>query len=234
MKRLAILFLAGLGEPAWAQMSDYPGAPTEHGSVTVLLSVTAEGTVDDCHVKRSSGVASLDTAACPMAKHARFRPNTDDGGQPKPGAPELTFHFIVPHAAQSDADLPIEKGNQITLVYNPARDAAQRANGAKGPGQAEPARRRAVTAKPKYPSRALRNGEQGRVSVAIDVSPAGQPEGCSVVRSSGSSELDQATCSFAMQNFQYTPGTDYYGKKIGDVDLFTMNWASGGVQSARR
>jgi TonB family protein len=234
MKRLAILVLIGLGEPAWAQMLDYPGAPTEHGSVTVLLRVTAEGIVDDCHVKRFSGLVSLDSAACPMAKHARFRPDTDDTGQAKPGTPELTFHFIVPHAVQSDADLPIEKGNQITLVYNPARDAAQRTNGTKGPGQAQPARRRAVTARPKYPPQALRSGVHGKVSVVIDVSPDGQPADCSVVRSSGSSELDQATCNFAMQNFRYTPGTDYYGKKIGDVDLFTMNWAFASAPSAHR
>lgn len=224
-KRLTILLLAGLGEPAWAQMFDYPGGPTEHGSVVVLLNVSAEGTVDDCHVKRPSGVASLDAAVCPMARHARFHPKTDENGQPKPGTPELTFHFIVPHALQSNADLPIEEGNQITLVYNAPRDAAQRANGAKGPGQAQPARREPLTAKPKYPSQALKDGTQGRVSVAIDVSPTGLPAGCSVVRSSGSIELDQATCSFAMQKFRYSPGTDYYGKKIGDVDLFTMNWA---------
>lgn len=224
MKHLAISLLAGLGVPAWAQMFDYPGSSTEHGSVTVLLRVTAEGTVDDCQVKRPSGVASLDSAACPMAKHARFHPETDDKGRPKPATPELTFHFIVPHATQSEADLPIEQDNQITLVYNPPRDAAQRANGTKGPGQAQVARRGAIKATPKYPSQALRNGEQGRVSATIDVSPAGQPVGCSVVRSSGFSELDQATCSFAMQNFHYRPGTDYYGKKIGDVDFFTMNW----------
>lgn len=226
MKRLTLLFvlLASLTETAWGQISEYPGAPTEHGSVTVLLAVNAEGAVDDCHIKRPSGVPSLDTAACPMARRGRFRPVTDGVVSTSQSSQELTFHFILPHMTQSDADLPIGQRNQVIMVYSPHRQAAQNANGAKGLGQGQQARREAVMVEPEYPSKSLKKGNEGTVYVVIDVSATGKPEDCSVARTSGFYDLDKATCIFAIKNLKYAPGKDYYGTNIEDTDLFRINW----------
>ena len=45
-----------------------------------------------------------------------------------------------------------------------------------------------------YPEGARRRGEEGVTKVQLDVSPAGSPEMCRIVQSSGSAELDASAC----------------------------------------
>lgn len=209
-----------------AQIMDYPGEPNEHGSVVLFLQLSAEGIVEDCVVERLSGVTSLDAAACAKARSMSFYPATDEEGDPVASGLPLTLHFIVPHARQTEADLPIGgNGLHITVLYDPERNNAQEANGALGQGQARPMRELPSKQLPSYPSRALRRNEQGRTHVTLDVSSQGKPERCSVVRTSGSEELDKATCKYAMKNVRYSPGTDFHGDEISGVALFSLNWA---------
>ena len=67
-----------------------------------------------------------------------------------------------------------------------------------------------------YPSRALRNEEQGTTGVRLSIGTDGRVTGCDVTSSSGSTELDDAVCRLltrrarfepAIQNGQPTTGT---------------------------
>lgn len=48
-----------------------------------------------------------------------------------------------------------------------------------------------------YPAAARRQGQQGIVRIIVSDSPQGRSDGCAVVRSSGSAELDAAACRVA-------------------------------------
>ena len=65
---------------------DYPASAHRAGAgdrmVTLLLTVGSEGRVTGCRIKRSSGVASLDNAACRiLSRRARFWPALDAAGK---------------------------------------------------------------------------------------------------------------------------------------------------------
>lgn len=225
MKRWLAFFIATLPVPAFAQLADWvPSSPTEHGSVRVHVAISPEGRATDCQVIRSSGTASLDTSACQMVvQQSKWEPPKDQSGRAVSGSAEMTLHFIMPHVPQTDSDLPIGP-HDARILYSPSRDAAQRANQTLGPGAAKPVERIRVEGGYSYPPDALRQRLEGTVWVVIDVDPKGHPAGCGVARSSGYAVLDNATCDFALKHLRYKPGTDYYGKPIADVDLFSVDW----------
>lgn len=227
MRRIIAMFMLstiGFAHSASAQIVDYPGGGTEHGSVVVRLQINPQGGVGGCEVQRFTMIESLDSAACQMLKDARFNPATDEAGHPSSSVQDFTLHFIVPHAAQSESDLPIGP-NHFTFLYDPSRAKAQKDNGVTGLGQARKAQQQPTNAQLTYPSRALRKGEQGRVYVTLDIDREGKPGRCSVVRTSGSSDLDSATCAYAAKNVRYIPASDHFGNTIESVALFSLNWA---------
>lgn len=57
---------------------------------------------------------------------------------------------------------------------------------------------------PKYPARALRNGEQGTVMVSAEISAEGLPSSVGVARSSGSRDLDRAAVD-AVKQWRFRP-----------------------------
>lgn len=59
-----------------------------------------------------------------------------------------------------------------------------------------------------YPSRALREERQGTTSFRVTVGPDGRVTSCSVTGSSGSPDLDEATCSNVSRRARFTPATD--------------------------
>lgn len=75
------------GNPgSWISDDDYPpdaDRRRQEGTTGYRLSVSAEGRVTSCEVTSSSGVASLDSAACALLqRRARFNPGTDGEGNP--------------------------------------------------------------------------------------------------------------------------------------------------------
>lgn len=56
-----------------------------------------------------------------------------------------------------------------------------------------------------YPSRALRNEQQGRVQFRLDVAPTGAVTRCTVTSSSGSGDLDDGTCALMMRKARFSP-----------------------------
>ena len=62
-----------------------------------------------------------------------------------------------------------------------------------------------------YPTKAMREGKQGTVYFTVHVNTAGLATSCAVTRSSGSEELDQATCPMIQKRARFKPATDDNG-----------------------
>lgn len=71
-----------------------------------------------------------------------------------------------------------------------------------------------------YPSGALRREEEGVTSIRVTVGTDGRVQSCEVTRSSGSSDLDNATCSLISRRGRFSPATD------GDGQPTTGTWSS--------
>lgn len=65
-----------------------------------------------------------------------------------------------------------------------------------------------------YPAAARRAGAQGRVSVSVDVGTNGRVAACRVTASSGSEDLDAATCRLATRNGRFVPALDGAGQPV--------------------
>lgn len=231
MKKLIAAYLLFTCLPAVAQdFSDYPGSPSEHGSVRMDLSVTAEGKVVGCRVEWASGVASLDEAACRIAApDAPFNPDHDEIGKPAVKHIAFTIHFVTPGMQESSADLPISGlgRDEVVMVYDRCRGdllGAPQANGLKVVRRCLKPQRLQSSASPTYPSKALKENIQGSTAVIVDINEKGVPIGCDIARTSGHSILDEATCKFVMNKLRYMPGTDFHGNPAGGQDFFFMTW----------
>ena len=62
-----------------------------------------------------------------------------------------------------------------------------------------------------YPTRALREERQGVTGFRVTVGPDGRVTSCSVTSSSGSPDLDEATCSNVTRRARFAPATDGEG-----------------------
>ena len=62
-----------------------------------------------------------------------------------------------------------------------------------------------------YPTRALREERAGTTSFRVSVGPDGRVTSCSVTGSSGSPDLDEATCSNVTRRGRFAPATDGEG-----------------------
>ena len=62
-----------------------------------------------------------------------------------------------------------------------------------------------------YPSRALREEREGTTSFRVSVGPDGRVTDCQVTSSSGSPDLDEATCANVRRRARFTPAMDGEG-----------------------
>ncbi|HEX2793631.1 MAG TPA: energy transducer TonB [Croceicoccus sp.] len=86
----------------------------------------------------------------------------------------------------------------------PAPPKVSRARGVAPDGQS----RWAARIQENYPSRALRNEEEGRVGVRVTIGPDGKVSACSVTSSSGSSSLDEGACDGMRRYARFKPALD--------------------------
>ena len=63
-----------------------------------------------------------------------------------------------------------------------------------------------------YPSRALREEREGVTSFRVTVSAEGRVSSCEITSSSGSPDLDEATCSNVTRRARFNPATDGEGQ----------------------
>lgn len=75
-----------------------------------------------------------------------------------------------------------------------------------------------------YPPEALAARAQGSVIFTLNVGNDGMPKGCSIVESSGSASLDNATCQLLMVRARFQPvGADGYSAKSTYTN--SVRWA---------
>ena len=75
-----------------------------------------------------------------------------------------------------------------------------------------------------YP-KALREAHvSGTTVTEISVSPAGRPSACRVIQTSGSRDLDAATCQLIMQRFRFKPARNAAGQAISGAVEYEQEW----------
>lgn len=75
-----------------------------------------------------------------------------------------------------------------------------------------------------YPSSSLRLGEQGTVRFELAITADGRASDCRVLASSGSPELDAATCKRVTQRARFEPATDGSGARVNGTYTGSIRW----------
>ncbi len=75
-----------------------------------------------------------------------------------------------------------------------------------------------------YPTAALRRGQQGAASFEVGIGPDGRVRDCRITRSSGSAELDAATCGRVSERAQFTPARDEHGDMVAGRYAGVIRW----------
>jgi len=76
-----------------------------------------------------------------------------------------------------------------------------------------------------YPPEAVRNHWEGTVVADLTVSPAGRVSVCKIIKSSGHSILDDATCKLLIDRAVFTPARDANGNPVEDhVQSPPISW----------
>jgi protein TonB len=74
-----------------------------------------------------------------------------------------------------------------------------------------------------YPDASRRAEEQGVTRVGYTIDPTGKVSACSVIQSSGSSRLDDATCKIIMRRFRFNPATRD-GQPVSENKTQPVRW----------
>jgi TonB family protein len=75
-----------------------------------------------------------------------------------------------------------------------------------------------------YPVRALHNMEQGATGYSLTVTPEGLVGSCLVTESSGSIDLDEATCRLVSDRARFVPATDTRGAPTEGAYASRVHW----------
>lgn len=75
-----------------------------------------------------------------------------------------------------------------------------------------------------YPADAPRDA--GPVSASLAIDPMGRIIGCRIVKSSGISSVDRATCEWAHRNVRFAPARHAGQPVAGTYDLDAIRWTT--------
>ncbi len=75
-----------------------------------------------------------------------------------------------------------------------------------------------------YPTRALREEREGVTGFRVSVGTDGRATSCDVTSSSGSADLDQATCANVMRRARFTPAMDGEGNPTTGAYSSRVRW----------
>jgi TonB family protein len=75
-----------------------------------------------------------------------------------------------------------------------------------------------------YPESALKRLTSGTSVVRVDVAADGKVTGCAIVLTSGSEDLDRATCTAALRRGRFRPAIDAGGKPVRTFTIFPVRW----------
>lgn len=76
-----------------------------------------------------------------------------------------------------------------------------------------------------YPAVALREGRSGTTSFSMTIGPDGRATDCRISQSSGSADLDNATCRIMRVRARFNPATDGAGEPISGTYSNRIRWA---------
>lgn len=82
----------------------------------------------------------------------------------------------------------------------------------------------AVKIQQDYPSTALRNEEQGTVTMHIEIGEDGSVRKCEVTQPSGSAALDEAACRGMEEHARYEPARNHAGEPIADSTIQSVRY----------
>jgi TonB family protein len=82
-----------------------------------------------------------------------------------------------------------------------------------------------------YPPAALRRGEQGLVHFQVVINPEGRVDTCTVLLSSGSKDLDDATCLLVTSRARFSPARDDNDRPIHATYRSSINWRIAGLRA---
>lgn len=68
-----------------------------------------------------------------------------------------------------------------------------------------------------YPASAQSAGAEGTAQAQLTIGPDGRVTGCNLIRSSGNSALDSATCNILRRRAKFTPARDSNGQATSDT-----------------
>ncbi len=75
-----------------------------------------------------------------------------------------------------------------------------------------------------YPAGALHRGQQGASGFELTIGPDGRVRDCRITRSSGSAELDAATCAKVSERASFTPARDAHGDLVAGSFTGVIRW----------
>jgi protein TonB len=75
-----------------------------------------------------------------------------------------------------------------------------------------------------YPSRDLREGNQGTTQFRLIVGSNGRVQACEILRSSGFASLDKVTCDKVSRRARFDPATDQSGAKVVGSYVSSVKW----------
>jgi protein TonB len=75
-----------------------------------------------------------------------------------------------------------------------------------------------------YPTRDLREGNQGTTQFILTIDAEGRVEACAVTGSSGYPGLDKATCDNVSRRARFEPATDGGGNRVGGSYKGAIHW----------
>ena len=188
----------------WGGPPPYPAGPLRdgiEGTVGFTLQVDANGRPTDCAVTSSSGNVELDAFACStLMKRAKFDPKLVDG-VPVPSTYSTSVRWVLPQNREPVTTSPYARKSL------PVRDRQRSAAIPIANGMNRPVKPRG------NPAQWIKDGDypmaaypvEGMEGFTLQVSADGRPMGCKITASSGSPDLDAATCPAMMKRARFDP-----------------------------
>lgn len=75
-----------------------------------------------------------------------------------------------------------------------------------------------------YPAAAIRAEAQGIVAISVAIDANGRVADCTVTRSSGNAQLDEATCRLYTRRARFTPARDDAGNPVAGTAVDRISW----------
>ena len=190
------------GNPGlWVNTNDYPSIALQNqieGSTGFRVKVSPDGFVTECMITSSSGSSDLDQATCTnVVRRARFDPALDAQGKPISGAYSNRVRWQIPHFALMEAFPRPPRALQYGWTRLLPED---------------------------FPKAALDEKRFGEAMVELAISSTGILTNCKIVKGTGHSDLDKASCDISFSRAKFSPAIDVAGLPTEGRIRTSLKW----------